>query len=268
MLKPATSCLVAAALAAAPALAQTGDRPTATGAGSTTAGSPSMRPGTASDQTATSPASPTTSTMGSTSGTGAQPMTPSSTGTTTGAPSGGTSTVTTGSSSGSMPSGTSMSTSMGGSFIARQEMGQLLASKLIGTTVVSQNNETIGDVNDVLFDRGGQVMAAVIGVGGFLGIGEKDVAVPFQQLEFVANTDAPSAANTAPPTTPAPPASTTGSTTTTTTAPRDPMPSRVMLKMTKADLQGAPTFEEYGRASGTSAPAGGATTTTTTPLRQ
>jgi sporulation protein YlmC with PRC-barrel domain len=147
-------------------------------------------------------------------------------------------------------------------------MGQLLASKLIGTTVVSQNNETIGDVNDVLFDRGGQVMAAVIGVGGFLGIGEKDVAVSFQQLEFVANTDAPSAANTAPPTTPAPPASTTGSTTTTTTAPRDPMPSRVMLKMTKADLQGAPTFEEYGRASSTSAPVGGATTTTTTPLRQ
>ena len=68
----------------------------------------------------------------------------------------------------------------------------MLASKLIGTTVVSQDNETIGDVNDVLFDRGGQVMAAVIGVGGFLGIGEKDVAVPFQQLEFVANTaDAP-----------------------------------------------------------------------------
>jgi len=157
---------------------------------------------------------------------------------------------------------------MGGSFIARQEMSQLLASKLIGTTVVSQNNETIGDVNDVLFDRGGQVMAAVIGVGGFLGIGEKDVAVPFQQLEFVANTDAPSAANTAPPTTPAPPASTTGSTITTTTAPRDPMPSRVMLKMTKADLQGAPTFEEYGRASGTSGPVGGATTTTTTPLRR
>ena len=158
---------------------------------------------------------------------------------------------------------------MSGNFIARQEMGQMLASKLIGTTVVSQNNETIGDVNDVLFDRGGQVMAAVIGVGGFLGIGEKDVAVPFQQLEFIANTDAPGTAATVPPTTPAPPAgTTTGSTTpaTTTAAARDPMPNRVMLKMTKADLQGAPTFEEYGRASA-AAPAGG-TTTTTTPPRQ
>jgi len=165
-----------------------------------------------------------------------------------------------------------MSSATSGNFVARQEMGQMLASKLIGTTVVSQNNETIGDVNDVLFDRGGQVMAAVIGVGGFLGIGEKDVAVPFQQLEFIANTDAPAATTTAPPATPAPPAgTTTGSTTSTTTAAaaRDPMPSRVMLKMTKADLQNAPAFEEYGRAAATQAPAGGSTTTTTAaPPRQ
>ena len=59
-----------------------------------------------------------------------------------------------------------------------------MASKLIGTTVVSTNNESIGDVNDVILDRNGQVMAVVVGVGGFLGIGEKDVAVPFASLEF------------------------------------------------------------------------------------
>lgn len=119
----------------------------------------------------------------------------------------------------------------------------MLASRLIGTTVVSQNNETIGDVNDILFDRNGQVMAAVVGVGGFLGIGEKDVAVPFQQMDFVADTSNAGAGTTttaAPSTAPTTTGSTAG-----TAATRNPMPNRVMLKMTKSDLQAAPTFEEY-----------------------
>jgi hypothetical protein len=42
---------------------------------------------------------------------------------------------------------------------------------------MGSNNEKIGDVNDILFDRNGKVMAYVIGVGGFLGIGQKDVAL-------------------------------------------------------------------------------------------
>ena len=52
------------------------------------------------------------------------------------------------------------------------------------TKVISANNESIGDINDVIVDRNGQAIAAVVGVGGFLGIGEKDVAVPFKSLEF------------------------------------------------------------------------------------
>ena len=74
---------------------------------------------------------------------------------------------------------------------------QMMASKLIGTTVVSANNESIGDVNDVILDRNGQVMAVVVGVGGFLGIGEKDVAVPFASLDF-ASREQMNAANNAP----------------------------------------------------------------------
>lgn len=251
-MKPMTACLVAAALAAAPAFAQTGDRPTATGAGSTTSGSPSMRPGTASDQTATSPANPTTSTIAPPATTTAPPAT------TTAPPAA--SPTTTGSSSGGMPPSTTTSSGMSSSFVARQEAGQMLASKLIGTTVVSQSNETIGDVNDILFDRNGQVMAAVVGVGGFLGIGEKDVAVPFQQMDFVADTSNASAGTTT--TAPSTAPTTTGSTAGT-AATRNPMPNRVMLKMTKADLQAAPTFEEYDEVRATVPPG-----TSATPPRQ
>jgi sporulation protein YlmC with PRC-barrel domain len=46
-----------------------------------------------------------------------------------------------------------------------------------------QDNE-IGDVNDVLLNKSGQVTAVIVGVGGFLGVGEKDVAVPFTALAF------------------------------------------------------------------------------------
>src|SRR3954463_4618409 len=72
-----------------------------------------------------------------------------------------------------------------GDLFYRQQPGQVLASRqLVGATVVGPNNERIGDVNDVLLDRNGQAVAIVVGVGGFLGIGEKDVAVSFNQVQF------------------------------------------------------------------------------------
>ena len=46
----------------------------------------------------------------------------------------------------------------------------------------TQDNK-IGDVNDILFDKDGRISTAIIGVGGFLGVGEKDVAVPFNSLK-------------------------------------------------------------------------------------
>jgi len=45
--------------------------------------------------------------------------------------------------------------------------------------VYDPSDNKIGDVDDVLIDKEGRVTAVIIGVGGFLGIGEKDVAVPF-----------------------------------------------------------------------------------------
>lgn len=65
--------------------------------------------------------------------------------------------------------------------------GQVLVSNLMGKTVYSGNGdnaEKVGDISDVLMSSDGRVHAAVIGVGGFLGIGEKDVAVEFDRLRW------------------------------------------------------------------------------------
>lgn len=68
--------------------------------------------------------------------------------------------------------------------VAEQKADQWLASQFIGTDVINADNVKIGDVNDILFDRQGRVVAYVIGVGGFLGIGSKDVALTPATLDF------------------------------------------------------------------------------------
>ena len=49
-------------------------------------------------------------------------------------------------------------------------------------TVYDPSDNKIGAVDDVLIDKEGRVSAMIIGVGGFLGMGEKDVAIPFSAL--------------------------------------------------------------------------------------
>ena len=49
--------------------------------------------------------------------------------------------------------------------------------------------ETVGDVRDLIFDRTGRISTVVIGVGGFLGVGEKHVGVPFSALTYSAGKD-------------------------------------------------------------------------------
>ena len=69
-----------------------------------------------------------------------------------------------------------------------QALGNMLASKLIGTTVVSVDNRNIGEINDIVIDVENQEAAqAIIGVGGFLGIGEKNVAVELKRLDVRAD---------------------------------------------------------------------------------
>jgi sporulation protein YlmC with PRC-barrel domain len=62
--------------------------------------------------------------------------------------------------------------------------GDVSAKELLDAAVVNSANETVGDINDVLIDRDGKIAAVIVGVGGFLGMGEKDVALPYDQLTF------------------------------------------------------------------------------------
>jgi len=61
--------------------------------------------------------------------------------------------------------------------ITEQKPDQLLATKFKGTDVMGSDDQKIGDVSDILFDKDGKILAYVVGVGGFLGIGAKDVAL-------------------------------------------------------------------------------------------
>ena len=63
-------------------------------------------------------------------------------------------------------------------FVMSQKPDQFLASNFKGTDVMGADNKKIGDVSDILFDQDGRIEAYVISVGGFLGMGAKEVALP------------------------------------------------------------------------------------------
>lgn len=87
------------------------------------------------------------------------------------------------------PHNQTAATTEGKQFLVRQEPTDWLASNLIGKTVLNAKNESIGDINDLVTDENGKVVAVLVGVGGFLGLGEKDVAVPFDSLKFARDDD-------------------------------------------------------------------------------
>jgi sporulation protein YlmC with PRC-barrel domain len=60
-------------------------------------------------------------------------------------------------------------------------------SQLMGIDVYGADNQKIGDIDEVLVDRQGKIHGLVVGVGGFLGIGQKDVAIPFEQVQCMSN---------------------------------------------------------------------------------
>jgi len=69
---------------------------------------------------------------------------------------------------------------------ANVNMGNaVLASQFMGQTVYSTGNESVGEINDIVMNKELANVVAIIGVGGFLGIGEKDVAIPIDELTAV-----------------------------------------------------------------------------------
>ncbi len=68
-------------------------------------------------------------------------------------------------------------------FLERQNSTEVLGTDFIGSTVQGKDGQPIGKVVNLVFDQNGRIELAVIGVGGFLGVGEKDVAVPFEVIK-------------------------------------------------------------------------------------
>jgi len=133
--------------------------------------------------------------------------------------------------------------------------GQWRASKMIGLNVYNQANEKLGDINEVLLDNNGKVQAVVVGVGGFLGMGEHDIAIAFDKIKFV---DTPVSSNTAmnktttttpsgtATTTTTAPATTTGSAANTNSTAERWYPDHAVFNATKDELKAMPQFT-YGK---------------------
>jgi len=126
--------------------------------------------------------------------------------------------------------------------------GQWRSSKLIGVNVYNANNESLGEISELLTDQSGKITAAVIGVGGFLGMGERNVAIPFEKLKFsneprssttAANTNRPAGSGTMAPST------TTGAATSSSSSSSGShwYPDHAVLNVTKDDLKAMPEFK-------------------------
>ena len=63
-------------------------------------------------------------------------------------------------------------------------VSEVAASDLLNQKVKNPANETVGDINDLSIGSDGKIAAVIIGVGGFLGMGEKNVSLPYDQLTF------------------------------------------------------------------------------------
>jgi sporulation protein YlmC with PRC-barrel domain len=122
-------------------------------------------------------------------------------------------------------------------FVNSQRQDQFLASKFKGTDVVGTDDKKIGDVSDILFDKDGKIEAYVVGVGGFLGIGAKDVALAPSAFQVVPGDKSKNESD------------------------------KLRLSMTKDQLKEAANFEPYkaprattgmGGGTGTTRPMGGA----------
>ena len=127
--------------------------------------------------------------------------------------------------------------------------GDWRASKLAGLSVYNDKNESVGSINDLLTDKSGNIKAVVIGVGGFLGVGEHLVAVPFDKVKFVnepvAYTGAAGAPGAAKTSSNMGPSTTTGAATTAPAAASKPnpwYPDHAVYNATKDELKAMPEF--------------------------
>src|SRR5690606_15674531 len=74
-------------------------------------------------------------------------------------------------------------------FLQQQATDEVLASSLIGADVRNSSDESLGSISDLVLAEDGSIQAVIIGVGGFLGIGQKNVAVSFSEVQHTTDAD-------------------------------------------------------------------------------
>ena len=116
-------------------------------------------------------------------------------------------------------------------FISSQSQDQWVFSKFKGSDVLGPDNAHIGSVNDMLFDKNGKILGLIVGVGGFLGIGEKNVAIDMSAFQPVPPDTGSSTSG--------------GGSATMTTRSDDPTMTKLKVTWTKDQLKNAPDFQYY-----------------------
>jgi hypothetical protein len=130
-------------------------------------------------------------------------------------------------------------------FLASQSADQWVFSKFKGTDVLGPDNAKVGDVNDLLFEKNGKIIGMIVGVGGFLGIGEKSVAIDMGAFQVV----------------PASTGSTTGAAGGAASSDNDPTNVKLKVSWTKDQLKNAPDFQYHKPPARSSERPGGSPTT-------
>ena len=135
--------------------------------------------------------------------------------------------------------------------MSTSHQGEWRASKIVGLNVYNDKNESVGSISDMLTDKSGTIKAVVIGVGGFLGVGEHLVAVPLDKVKFVSEPIVYTGASNAPagnarPAGAAPSTTTTGAANTAPMAASKPnpwYPDHAVYNATKDELKAMPEFK-------------------------
>lgn len=108
-----------------------------------------------------------------------------------------------------------------GASATQQQSGQWRGSQLIGLDVYNDKDENIGDINDVILGKDGKIELIVVGVGGWLGMGQHDVALSWEQVRFSEQPRKGDSAN----------------------AEKGEKPDHAMVNMTKDQLKAMPAFK-------------------------
>lgn len=171
-------------------------------------------------------------------GTGGTSAPSSSSGTTSDA---GANSSANGSGTGALSTSGSPGTASAETFVTIPNSGTWRLADLQGKTVYSVDGSNIGEINDVLVSQNGSVNAVIIGVGGFLGIGEKNVAVNISALQV-----APSQMTGATGTTGSDMSANSAGTSSAQSNMASAADNRIILNVTRDQLESAPAYQGMG----------------------